>query len=255
MILAEPVNNNVGGVAMFIKNNYKISERKDLKIAYSTKVKLEDLWVEIANDNGEQHVISVIYRHPGGDVKQFTELENTLSKTENDKTIKHNIITGDFNIDLIKFDLNDNTNEYLNTVLKNGFIPTSLLPTRVTSHSCTLIDNIYHKSRNSRIQILSGNLMTDMSDHFANSIILHSKNKNKAVDRPMVRIFSDKNKATFQNLLSKINWENELSDKNAKEAMNIFNKKFTIAYNKPFPFAKLSRKRSKYKPWITTGLK
>ena len=109
--------------------------------------------------------------------------------------------------------MNDNTNEYLNTVLKNGFIPTILLPTRVTSHSFTLIDHIYHQSRNSRIQILSGNLMTDMSDHFANFIILHSKNKNKAVDRPMVKIFSDKNKATFQNLLSKINWENELSDK------------------------------------------
>ena len=176
MIFVEPVNNNVGGVAMFIENNYKISERKDLKIAYSTKVKIEDLWIEIANDNGEKHIISVIYRHPGGDVKQFTEqLENTLSKIENDKTIKHNIITGDFNIDLIKFDLNDNTNEYLNTVLKNGFIPTILLPTRVTSHSCTLIDHIYHQSRNSRIQILSGNLITDMSDHFANFIILHSK--------------------------------------------------------------------------------
>ena len=43
MIFAEPVNNNVGGVAMFTKNNYKISERNDLKIAYSTKVKIEDL--------------------------------------------------------------------------------------------------------------------------------------------------------------------------------------------------------------------
>ena len=55
--------------------------------------------------------------------------------------------------------------------------------------------------------------MTDMSDHFANFIVLHWKNKNRAVDRPMVRIFSDKNKATFQTLLSTINWENELSDK------------------------------------------
>ena len=89
MIFAEPVNNKVGGVATFIKNNYKISERKDLKIAYSTKVKIEDLWVEIANNNGGKHIISVIYRHPGRDVKQFTEqLENTLSKIENDKTMK-----------------------------------------------------------------------------------------------------------------------------------------------------------------------
>ena len=33
------------------------------------------------------------------------------------------------------------------------------------------------------------------------------------------------------------------------------NRKLTIAYNKSFPFLKLSRKRSKDKPWITTGLK
>ena len=58
----------------------------------------------------------MIYRHPGSDVKQFTERpENSLSKIENDKTIKHNY---DFSIDLIKFDLNGNKNEYLNTVLK-----------------------------------------------------------------------------------------------------------------------------------------
>ena len=57
MIFAEPVNNNIGGVALFIKNNYKTPERKDLKIAYSTKVKIEDLWVEIVNNNGEKHII------------------------------------------------------------------------------------------------------------------------------------------------------------------------------------------------------
>ena len=84
-----------------------------------------------------------------------------------------------------------------------------------------------------------------MSDDFANFVILHSRNKNIAVDRPMVRIFSDKNKTTFQHLLSTINCENEMSDRNANEAMIIFNQKLTIAYNKSFPFAKLSRKDPK----------
>ena len=89
-------------------------------------------------------MVSIIYRHPEGNVKLFTEhLEKSLSKIENNRSIKHSIITGGFNVDLIKFDLNDNTNKYLNTVLKNGFIPTILLPTRVTSHACTLIDHIY----------------------------------------------------------------------------------------------------------------
>ena len=78
-------------------------------------------------------MVGVIYRHPKGNVKLFTEhFEKSLSKIENNRSIKHSIITGDFNVDLIKFDFNDDTNEYLNTVLKNSFIPTILQPTRVT---------------------------------------------------------------------------------------------------------------------------
>ena len=74
-------------------------------------------------------------------------------------------VIGDFSTDLIKFDLNDNTNEYLNTALKDGLMPTILLPTRVTNHACTLSTYhiYYYLSRNNTIQIASGNLMTDMS--------------------------------------------------------------------------------------------
>ena len=214
------------------------------------------MWVEITNKFGEKHIVSVVYRHPRGDVKLFTEhLENSLSKIESNSEIKHSIITGDFNIDLVKFDLNNNTNEYLNTVLKNGFIPTILLPTRVTNHACTLIDHIHYLSRNNRIQIASGNLMTDMSDHFANFTILHSNSKSKETDRPMVRIYSEQNKNTFKKFLSDVNWDAELKHKNVNEAMLAFNQKITIAYNKSFPFKRLSTKRAKDKPWITTGLK
>ena len=197
----------------------------------------------------------MIYRHPGGNVKLFTEhFEKSLSKIENNRSIKHSITTGDFNIDLIKFDLNDNTNEYLNIVLKNGFIPTILLPTRATSHACTLINHIFYLSRNNRKQIASGNLMTDIGDHFANFIILHSNIKSKETDRPMVRIYSEQSKNTFQKLLGDVNWDTELEQKNVNEAMMTFNRKITVAYNKSFPFKRLSRKRAKDKQ-ITTGLK
>ena len=40
---AEPTDSNVGGVVMFVKNIYKILERKDLKIPFSSKVRVEDL--------------------------------------------------------------------------------------------------------------------------------------------------------------------------------------------------------------------
>ena len=47
----------------------------------------------------------------------------------------------------------------------------------------------------------------------------------------------------------------ELRHKNINEAMLFFNRKITAAYNKSFQFKRLSRKRAKDKPWITTGLK
>ena len=231
---------------MFVKNKYKICERKEFKILKSSKVKVEDLWIEITNNFGAKYIVSEVYRHPRGNIELFTEqLENSLSKIENDRTIKHSIMTGDFNIDLIKFYLNNNTSKYLNTVVKNGFFPTVLLPTRVTSHTCTLIDHIFHLSRNSRMHVSSGNLMTDMSNHFANFIILNSDVRSKVTNRPKVRIFSDNNKNNFRRLIGEINGESELINKNVNEGMFVFNQKLSVAYNKSFPFQRLSRKRAK----------
>ena len=71
----------------------------------------------------------------------------------------------------------------------------------------------------------------------------------------MVRIYSQQSKNTFKKLLTDVNWDAELKHKNVNEAMLAFNQKITIAYNQSFPFKRLSRKRAKDKPWITTGLK
>ena len=95
--------------------------------------------------------------------------------------------------------------------------------------------------------------MTDMSDHFANFMILHSNCKE--TDRPMVRIYSEQNRNTFKEFLSDVNWDAELKHKNVNEAILTFNQKITIAYNKSFPFKRSSRKRAKDKLWISTGLK
>ena len=59
----DPIDNNVGRVAMFVKNDYKVFEMNELKIPYSSKVRVEDLWVEVTNNFGEKHMVSVIYRH------------------------------------------------------------------------------------------------------------------------------------------------------------------------------------------------
>ena len=45
-------------------------------------------------------------------------LKNSLDTLNHDRTITHKIITGDFNIDLIKFNHNTTTEEYLEMLLK-----------------------------------------------------------------------------------------------------------------------------------------
>ena len=105
------------------------------------------------------------------------------------------------------------------------------------------------------MQIASGNLMTDMSDHFANFRTLHSNIKSKETDRPVVRIYIEQNKHTFKKLICEVNWDMELRHKNIKEAKLSFDKKIIAAYNKSFQFKRLFRKRAKDKPWIINGLK
>ena len=131
-------------------------------------------------------------------------------------------------------------------------MPTVLLPTKVTSHSCTC----FIIQKHSKKDFLSGNLFTDMYDHFANFIILDSKTrKEKKNQRPNVRIFSEKNKENFKKSLGKNDWKINLRNKSANDAMNCFYQKFEMTYKMSFPLVKLSRKRAKDKPWITTGIK
>ena len=52
---------------------------------------------------------------------------------------------GDFNIDLLKIDSHADSEHFMNT-LGSFFQPQILQPTRITSHSSTLIDNIFFNS-------------------------------------------------------------------------------------------------------------
>ena len=132
-------------------------------------------------------------------------------------------------------------------------MPSIILPTRLSSEACTLLNHIFYYSKTFRNKLFSGNLYVDITDHLANFLILGPKKKKN--DRKNVRIFSEKNKNKFKEALSLINWKQEMKSKSVNEAMTFFSHNVTKAYNKSFPIVKLSRKRANDKPWITSGLK
>ena len=63
---------------------------------------------------------------------------NNISKTK-----KTCFLLGDFNIDLIKYGDNQQIDGFYDQVSLYGFRPLILQPTRVSTNSATLIDNIF----------------------------------------------------------------------------------------------------------------
>ena len=59
------------------------------------------------------------------------------------KEQKSIFLLGDFNVNLLNDNEHNQTNELLDFLTSNSFISLILQPSRITSHSNTLIDNIF----------------------------------------------------------------------------------------------------------------
>lgn len=116
-------------------------------------------------------------------------LEDTLSSPFLPKMC---IIGGDFNINLLNVESSAICEEYLRLMLCHNFIPTIVLPTRLSQSSATLIDNIFFRLPNQLLDnnLLSGNLFTDLSDHLPSFCIVEGIN-NTNFNRPFIRIYED----------------------------------------------------------------
>src|SRR5206468_4627282 len=88
-------------------------------------------------------------------------------------------------------------------------------------------------------------------------LIIPFNNKvNLYENRPCVRIYSKNNRELFKAEVSKPDWPNEITScTDPNLAYDKFYRKLEESFNKCFPLTKLSRKRSKDKLWMTTGLK
>ena len=167
-----------GGVAIYTKSNISAFSRDDLnKIDKS----FETVWIEIQIDGSKNIVIGCAYKHPHGNIDDFTDyLTKCLAKIN--KSNKECYLTGDFNIDLLKYDSHNQSAEFINSLTALSFLPTILQPSRITDHSFTLIDNIF--SNNFDNETTSGNILLLLSDHFPQFLFV-----NKHIPRIKKRIY------------------------------------------------------------------
>ena len=103
------------------------------------KNEVESTFIEIVNPRKSNMIVGVIYRHPSMDLNNFNcnylnKLLKNISKEQ-----KSIFLLGDFDVNLLNYNEHNQTNEFLDSLASNSFIPLILQPTRITSHSNTLI--------------------------------------------------------------------------------------------------------------------
>ena len=96
------------------------------------------------------------------------------------------VLLGDFNADLLKYDHDEEVSGFLDAMYFKLLLPNISSPTRITSTSATLIDDIFTNGYDNTST--SGNLVTTFSDHIAQILIVPSevqqgtKNRKKFIE-------------------------------------------------------------------------
>ena len=164
-----------GGALLYLNSDLTYKTRNELTI-YKPK-ELESVFVEILNPQSANTIVGCIYRHPSMCIKEFNTdyLTPLLEKLSLEN--KNIVLLGDYNIDLLHYGDSKDTSNYLELMTSSSFFPFITLPTRITSKSKTLIDNIFLNFHSP--DITSGNLTTSISDHMTQFLALPNKTKQK----------------------------------------------------------------------------
>ena len=152
-----------GGLAIYINSEY------NFKILDSAQTNsYENLFIQIEHSKFRKPlIIGNIYRPPqslNSNISTFTEDLSATLRTLNQSNVEC-VLAGDFNIDLLKVSEKPLFNDYLTTIISEGFLPKITLPTRFSSRSATLIDNFLCKLSDHYSPTFSGILTNHISDH------------------------------------------------------------------------------------------
>ena len=218
---------------------------------------METIFIEINKEKirkDKNVIIGVIYRPPDRDIKVFNEyVSELLDKIRSEN--KCVACLGDYNISLLNSDCHGPTQEFADLMYSYSLFPCITKPTRVTSKTASLIDNIFFNDIVDNLDVFTGILYTDISDHFPIFYIdkaTDNKNPPKYLKK---RIYSQESLGLFSDLLQNNEWSDVLSSNNPQDAFQMFSDCYRDAYDKCFPFRTIKCGYKTRKPWLSEGLK
>jgi hypothetical protein len=239
-----------GGVGLYVADEYSFKLRNDL--LFKDYIVAESVFVEL---DSIKVIVGCVYRPPDTDLAPFIACMDTLL-SKICKEGKKCYIAGDFNIDLLKFDVHAPTADYVNCLISYSFLPTISRPTRITPFSATLIDNIITNQQ--LFKYKSSIIYADVSDHLPiflqTDLVVKSKKRPKFVFK---RVITADSKQKFVDSLQKVDWSFLASGEDDPNlSYSSFLNEFVSIFDECFPIKKINitRKKNPRKPWMTKGL-
>jgi len=222
----------------------------------------DSLFIEVECNKKSPIIVGIVYKPPDSLASHFQKhLSSSIDLIS--KTKQPAFICGDFNFDLLKYSSHGATNDFLTSFYRGSFYPLIDKPTRVTTKSSTLIDNIFTNILDT--QISPGILYADLSDHFpvfqlsinSSNTNDNQNNTNNNIENKYItkRTINKVTKAKLGLALGNTNWDEVIDSNSADSSYNIFVNQFSCIYNNSLPNTKVKvNKRKQNKPWITDGI-
>ena len=148
------------GLAIYLHKRFKYTV---MNVKTSDSNIWEGQFIKVKLNSSKNLTLGNIYRPPRNLLENLNIFINELGKTLTE--IKGEaIISGDFNIDLLKIHEKPVFNEFLEIFLTDGYVPKITLPTRLTYNNGTLIDNQFCRIQDNT-NTTSGIIVNNISDH------------------------------------------------------------------------------------------
>lgn len=201
-----------------------------------------------------------IYRPPRQNVTNISTFINELNDLFHFlKNQKNVIITGDFNLDLLKFKQCNAINDFLEFMISCNYLPKIMLPTRLSNRTGTLIDNNFAKLTD-QCNTTSGVILCQISDHLPYFTTLDYFHVSAPPLKHIKVVSSDtKSYSDFKNDLNSESIKQKLRNiqsDNPNTTYSNFNDIMQSLLDKHFPnkLVKYNKYKHKRSPWITRGI-
>ena len=251
-----------GGVGILIEESLASEAKVESSDLFLDEI-FEALTIRIPNVSFEKSkkdlVILSLYRQPGNtNLAKFHELlQSWLNRY--DKRTNEIIITGDMNLDLLRYQNHSPTSAYLDLMMSHALLPCITRPTRIAHTSATLIDHIFSKTS----IIVSGILACEIAgssgftDHYPVFCLLkvqgETQNQNEEVK---LSYFTSEGHKMRRDGLKGENWDEFFAQEDPTLAYQILQTKYTTHYSnaQTKKNVKVKKNNCPREPWMTSEI-